>query len=81
VNPRVCMCCGEPISEKGNTLSRNPNMCASCSSLLDGMTESPEAAPAEATPDQPQVEAKPEDTTAPREGSVSQVDARVMRPS
>jgi hypothetical protein len=23
----------------GNTLSRNPNLCASCSSLTDGMTE------------------------------------------
>ena len=37
---RVCMCCGEPITEKGNALSRNPNMCASCSSLADGMEDS-----------------------------------------
>jgi hypothetical protein len=41
------MCCGEPIPEKGNDLSRNPNMCASCSSLADGiedadMPESPQ---------------------------------------
>jgi hypothetical protein len=35
--PRVCVCCGEPISEKENVFSRNPNMCASCSSLADGM--------------------------------------------
>jgi hypothetical protein len=26
--------------EKGNALSRNPNICASCSSLVDGMEES-----------------------------------------
>ena len=37
---RICMCCGEPMTEKGNALSRNPNICASCSSLCDGMPES-----------------------------------------
>ena len=26
--------------DKGNALSRNPNICASCSSLVDGMDES-----------------------------------------
>jgi hypothetical protein len=26
--------------ERGNALSRNPNICASCSSLADGMEES-----------------------------------------
>lgn len=26
--------------EHGNTLSRNPNLCASCSSLADGMDDS-----------------------------------------
>jgi hypothetical protein len=36
---RICVCCGEPISETGNALSRNPNLCASCSSLTDGMGE------------------------------------------
>ena len=36
----ICKCCGEPIAEKGNTLSRNPNICASCSSMSDGMPES-----------------------------------------
>ncbi len=40
VNPRVCICCGEPMSQRDNALSRNPNMCASCSSLLDGMDDS-----------------------------------------
>ena len=27
------------MTEKGNTLSRNPNICASCSSMADGMDE------------------------------------------
>jgi len=39
MKPRICVCCGEPIYDKGNALSRNPNMCASCSSLADGMGE------------------------------------------
>jgi hypothetical protein len=34
---RICVCCGESIPEQGNVLSRNPNVCASCSSLMDGM--------------------------------------------
>ena len=37
MKPRICRCCGEPMSEEGNTLSRNPNVCASCSSMADGM--------------------------------------------
>ena len=37
MKPRICVCCGEPIVEKGNALSRNPNVCASCSSMVDGM--------------------------------------------
>jgi hypothetical protein len=28
------------MPEKGNVLSRNPNICASCSSMADGMEES-----------------------------------------
>jgi hypothetical protein len=39
MNPRICRCCGEPIHELGNALSRNPNVCASCSSMADGMEE------------------------------------------
>jgi hypothetical protein len=62
MKPRICVCCGEPISEKGNALSRNPNMCASCSSLTDGMEDSstPESPP----PDQkqPLVGEKPAET-------------------
>jgi hypothetical protein len=34
--PRICICCGEPMAG-GNALSRNPNICSSCSSILDGM--------------------------------------------
>jgi len=33
------MCCGEAMPESGNVLSRNPNICASCSSMADGMDE------------------------------------------
>jgi len=36
---RICICCGEPMVERGDALSRNPNVCASCSSLADGMEE------------------------------------------
>jgi hypothetical protein len=39
IRSRVCICCGEPMIERGNDLSRNPNVCASCSSLADGMEE------------------------------------------
>ena len=40
MNPRICICCGESIVHLGNALSRNPNLCASCSSLTDGMDDS-----------------------------------------
>jgi len=40
MNSRICRCCGEPMAETGNVLSRNPNVCASCSSMADGMDES-----------------------------------------
>lgn len=40
MNSRICVCCGEPMADRGNALSRNPNVCASCSSLADGMDES-----------------------------------------
>ena len=39
MKPRICLCCGEPLSDTANALSRNPNVCASCSSLADGMDE------------------------------------------
>jgi hypothetical protein len=37
MNSRICRCCGEPMPNDGNALSRNPNVCASCSSMADGM--------------------------------------------
>ena len=37
MNPRICRCCGEAIAEHGDLLSRNPNLCAFCSSMIDGM--------------------------------------------
>jgi len=37
IRVRICICCGEPMVERGNSMSRNPNVCASCSSLADGM--------------------------------------------
>jgi len=36
---RICICCGKPMFEGGNELSRNPNICASCSSMAEGMDE------------------------------------------
>jgi hypothetical protein len=36
MKPRICISCGEEISEPGNELSGNPNLCALCSSLIDG---------------------------------------------
>ena len=39
MNPRVCICCGEPMAENNHGLSRNPNVCASCSSMADGIGE------------------------------------------
>jgi hypothetical protein len=39
MNPRICRCCGERIHVEGNLLSRNPNVCASCSSMADGMED------------------------------------------
>lgn len=59
MKPRVCVCCGEPISEKGSALSRNPNMCASCSSLADGMGEADEQQPLSPQVEQPSAAEKP----------------------
>jgi len=40
MNPRICVCCGELMHDEANASSRNPNVCASCSSMADGMEES-----------------------------------------
>ena len=37
MSPRICICCGELRTDSETNLSRNPNLCASCSSLMDGM--------------------------------------------
>lgn len=42
MKPGVCVCCGELMSKRGGALSRNPNICASCSSLADGLEDSNE---------------------------------------
>ena len=57
MNSRICMCCGEPMSEKGNALSRNPNICASCSSMADGMDEA--GVPENSSPASERTEAAP----------------------
>ncbi len=57
MNPRrVCVCCGEAMPEQNSAHSRNPNMCASCSSMADGMDE-PGVPPREP----PAAEASPSD--------------------
>ena len=40
MNSHVCICCGEPMPADSNHLSRNPNICASCSSIADGIEDS-----------------------------------------
>ena len=60
MNSSICRCCGEPMLEKGNTLSRNPNICASCSSLADGMEESIVSENTSLAPGQEQTPATPE---------------------
>jgi hypothetical protein len=36
---RVCICCGEPMTSRIDSRSRNPNVCASCSSMAYGKEE------------------------------------------
>jgi hypothetical protein len=42
MNCWVCRCCGGPMTEMEDLAARNPNLCAACSSLADGMEESAE---------------------------------------
>ncbi len=37
VKPTICLCCGDVIRKGRGALSRDPNLCASCSSIADGM--------------------------------------------
>jgi hypothetical protein len=54
MKPRICICCGESMLGEANPLSRNPNVCASCSSMVDGMEESGVAGLAESATARPQ---------------------------
>ena len=40
MKPWICICCGEVMGTREDPYSRDPSMCASCSSLWDGMPES-----------------------------------------
>lgn len=40
MSPRICVCCAEPITVQGYADSGNPNLCASCFNLSEGMSES-----------------------------------------
>ena len=40
MSPRICVCCAEPITGQGESFSSNPNLCASCFKLSEGMSES-----------------------------------------
>ena len=73
MNYRICRCCGEPMPETGNALSRNPNICASCSSMADGMDQ-PRLSADAALPAEPPGEAVPADVeTAFRPAKVKPV--------
>jgi hypothetical protein len=65
---RICVCCGERFSIEINTLSRNSNICASCSSMADGMEESnlPDAAEPRPSPT-PAAEPKVSEISVTRE--------------
>jgi hypothetical protein len=45
VRSRICICCGEPMPEKGN--SDNANLCSACCSIADDLEDQE----AEVTPD------------------------------
>ena len=36
---RICICCGEPMPEKGGGLAGNPNVCAACAGIAAEMEE------------------------------------------
>ena len=37
--PRICVCCGEPMSETSERSSDNPNLCFACCRFLDNSEE------------------------------------------
>jgi hypothetical protein len=92
MSPRICICCGETMTERGNALSRNPNICASCSSLADGMEESslpalPETGSALSIqpPSPPRVVPAPAEVVVlewiPQDEAAKRREAAVSRPS
>ena len=58
MKPQICICCGEAIAVNGPELSRNPNVCASCSSMADGMEETSIASLPERLPERVQEDSK-----------------------
>jgi hypothetical protein len=63
------------MGEKENTLSRNPNICASCSSLTDGMNETGVAELADSSEPGP----SPKSSSAKSETVPSQPDGQPSR--
>jgi hypothetical protein len=39
MNSQICKCCGKPVAEQGDAPLRNPNVCESCSSVEDTITD------------------------------------------
>lgn len=67
MTPSTCICCGEGFSKQANSLSRNPNICASCSSMVDGMDEVSVAG----TADVRQIQPQPRDPVAVENRSIT----------
>ena len=36
MNSQVCKCCGQPVAEIKDVLTRNPNICVKCSEAEEG---------------------------------------------
>ncbi len=47
MRPRICICCGKPMTGRENPLSGNPNLCVCCFSLADGLEEADRSKPLE----------------------------------
>ena len=69
MNSRVCICCGESMHEDGNSLSRNPNICASCSGIADGIEDSTPSETAGLGPGQEAIPARIEALAWDRRGT------------
>jgi hypothetical protein len=58
------------MPEKGNALSRNPNICASCSSMADGMEEYSLPENPSLAPQRPQAVASHQSEESAPEGTI-----------